>query len=73
MAKGTKYGRVTTEKGRIPEGEPVFILRAQDKLAAEAVGFYADLRRRVGDEKGSRDVLKVAKAFRAWPKKKLPD
>lgn len=73
MAKETKYGQVTTERKRIPEDEPVFLLRAQDKLAAEAIGFYAELRRKAGDEEGGRACLAVAKTFRAWPKKKMPD
>ena len=73
MARETKYGRVTTEKKAIPEDEPVFLLRAQDQFAAETVLFYADLRRRAGDEEGARQIHKVADEMRAWPVKKLPD
>lgn len=35
--------RIIDTSGKIPEGEPVFLLRGQDKHAAAAVRFYADL------------------------------
>lgn len=73
MTNTTKYGRVTTEKKDIPAEEPVFVLRAQDLLAAEAVGFYAELLRKSGKERQGREVLAIAKEFRAYPKKKMPD
>lgn len=38
MAVSTKYGRVNIPK--IQGDEPVFILRAQDKLAEAAIGMY---------------------------------
>jgi len=69
----SKYGRVTTEKKVLPPEEPVFILRAQDLLAADTLGFYAELLRRSGKEKQGREVMAIAKQFRAWPKKKMPD
>lgn len=73
MPNDTKYGRVTTEKKNIPPDEPVFVLRAQDLLAAETLGFYAELLRKSGKEKQGREVLAISKAFRDWPKKKMPD
>lgn len=36
-----KYGVVTVEKGRLHPGEPVFLLRAADKVAVSAVEDYA--------------------------------
>ncbi len=69
----SKYGRVTTEKKLIPAEEPVFVLRAQDLLAADTLGFYAEQLRRAGKEKQGREVLAISKKFREWPKKKMPD
>lgn len=59
---------------RVPAGEPVFILRAQDKLASHFVRQWAV----VAKEKGLSDeryenAMKVADAMKAWPVKKLPD
>ena len=74
MAKSsTKYGRVTTENKEFPPEEPIFILRAQDIFAADTLGFYAEQLRRTGKEKQGREVLAIAKKFRAWPRKKMPD
>lgn len=69
----SKYGRVTTENKQFPPEEPVFILRAQDVFAADTLGFYAEQLRKNGMEKQGREVLSIAKLFRAWPRKKKPD
>lgn len=68
-----KYGLITTEYGKIPEGEPVFILRAQDRLAANAIRCYAALLTAAGDDKGYQECLEIAATFDKWPKKKMPD
>lgn len=73
MGTDSKYGRVTAEKKEIPEGEPVFLLRAQDRLAAQAVRHYARLRQKAGDEKGAKECRRIAQAMSDWPKKKMPD
>ena len=52
--------------------EPVFLLRAQDELAARAVEFYAGLCAVEAPEVCQR-ALDHAKLMRAWPTKKLPD
>lgn len=63
-----------TAAGCKTAGEPVFLLRAQDVHAAEAVRFWAvslapgDK----GDEMASR-ALKIADAMDAWPVHKEPD
>lgn len=59
---------------RIPEGEPVFILRAQDKLASHFVRQWAVVAKDKGlsDERYS-NAMKLADAMKAWPVKKLPD
>jgi hypothetical protein len=43
MAYDGKYGQVTTERGNIGDDEPVFVIRAQDKLSAEVIDFYRSL------------------------------
>ena len=68
-----KYGKVHTEKGNIPEKEPLFILRAQDLLAPDAVRMYAALRRARGDEEGATACESQANRMCAWPKRKYPD
>lgn len=71
MAISTKYGKVDISK--IGSDEPVFILRAQDKLAEATIGMY----RLLAASHGSRladSLEKEMEAFRKWPgNKKLPD
>ena len=71
MAISTKYGKINISK--IPDDEPVFILRAQDRLAEHAIEMYRSLA-------ASHDSAVVEKLhaaienFRAWSgSKKLPD
>lgn len=73
MARENKYGNVTTERKAIPASEPVFLLRGQDRLAAQAVRYYAKLRERAGDSKGAKECRKAAQMMSDWPVKKLPD
>lgn len=69
----SKYGKITVEKKEIPADEPLFLLRAQDKLAAGTIRYYAEMRRTVGDKEAADHCLEVAKAFDAWPNQKMPD
>lgn len=69
----TKYGRITVEGKVIPEGEPLFLLRGQDRLAVAAVRYYASLVAASGDQTGAREVMKCADDMEKWPKKKYPD
>lgn len=43
MGVSDKYGTVITERRAIPLDEPVFIIRAQDKAAAETLRYYLHL------------------------------
>jgi len=43
-----KYGEITSSKKEFHPGEPVFLLRAQDPIAPEAVDEYAMLCRSAG-------------------------
>jgi hypothetical protein len=59
---------------RIPGEEPIFILRAQDKLAADVVRYWAD--RAEAEDVTSRKVREArdwATEMERWPKHKLPD
>ena len=74
-----KYGKVTTENGEFHEGEPVFILRAQDLVSLVAIDEYGG----ACDEAGVSDdhlvaIAEVYKDFDEWQennsdKTKLPD
>jgi hypothetical protein len=44
------YSRIQDPSGKIPEDEPVFLLRAQDSIAAETVAYWADRNRQVGGD-----------------------
>jgi hypothetical protein len=71
MAISTKYGKVNIPK--IGSDEPVFILRAQDRLAEEAIGMYRDLAKSHGS-KISDSLEREMDAFHNWSgNKKLPD
>jgi hypothetical protein len=80
MASDLKYGQIDVPG--IPEDEPIFILRAKDKLALSTVVYYSnEARVRVGSEttpefvKGVEDCVI---AFDEWEtnnpdKMKMPD
>jgi len=71
MAVSSKYGKINISK--IEEDEPVFILRAQDKLAATAIDMYRSL---VGSHgaKLEESLSKESERFRKWGGvKKMPD
>ena len=69
MAIEQKYGHIAVPG--VPDNEPVFILRAQDMLAPEAIYHYA--RRAVGDQVGWEKCCEVARMFSQWPTRKIPD
>lgn len=68
------YNRFQDPEGKIPADEPVFILRGQDKYAADTVDFYADTVEKNG---GSKDIVNAARSMAQWmsdwPKHKEPD
>jgi len=69
----TKYGRITVEGKEIPEGEPLFLLRGQDRLASAAVRYYAALVKAAGQDEAAREIMKCADQMDAYPRKKYPD
>jgi len=68
------YESIQDPRGIIPKNEPVFLLRAQDKVAADTVRHWAYL----NDEAGGDPILSAgirdhADKMEAWPVKKLAD
>lgn len=61
-------------KGAIPENEPVFLIRAQDKFGAALVRLWADINAAHG---GDPDLIRMALAhadkMQKWPVKKTAD
>jgi len=70
MAISGKYGKLSIPK--VGADEPVFILRAQDKLADTAIEMYRLLAASHGRPLAN-SLQKEIEAFRKWPTKKLPD
>jgi hypothetical protein len=71
MAVSSKYGKVNIPK--IGNDEPVFILRAQDKLAEHTIEMYRILTASHGSKLAD-SLDSEIQAFRRWPgAKKLPD
>ncbi len=71
MALSGKYGKLDIPK--IPAEEPVFILRAQDILAAPVILMYQVLAESHGRPMAG-GLDKEVQAFRKWTgRKKMPD
>jgi hypothetical protein len=71
MAVSSKYGKVIISK--IGEDEPVFSLRAQDKLAVHAIAMYRALAASHGAAV-SKGTEREIESFRNWKgARKLPD
>jgi hypothetical protein len=71
MAVSGKYGKVDIPK--VGKDEPVFILRAQDKLAEATIEMYSVLRASHGSSAGE-ELQQEIDRFREWSgDKKLPD
>jgi hypothetical protein len=64
------YDRIQDPSGKIPEDEPVFLIRAQDATAAEVIRYWASLQ----PEGRLKDLAEIqAKAMEDWPHKKTAD
>jgi hypothetical protein len=67
MAQENKYGKITTERGSIPEDEPVFLLRAQDVAALPTLGDYLENCRAAGASQAHMDGISSAiHRFHDW-------
>lgn len=64
------YQGIQDRHGRIPDDEPVFVLRAQDATAAAVVRFWASLQQ-PGELKDM--ALVQADEMDRWPVKKIAD
>jgi hypothetical protein len=68
------YNRIQDPAKKIPEEEPVFLLRAQDELASLAVDYWADLMESNG---GDPELIRLAREhaakMAAWPNQKMAD
>jgi len=64
------YNRFQDPAEIIPDDEPVFLLRAQDKTAADTLRFWAD-------QQANSDIAKLARGHAdkmdAWPTHKAAD
>jgi hypothetical protein len=68
------YDRLQDPAGLIPEDEPVFLLRAQDVLAAGLVAEWARKAAQVGVRWEMCNLaFEHAARMRAWRAKKIPD
>lgn len=71
------YNRIQDPAGKIAANEPVFLLRAKDKLAPELMHYWARrLSEEGGDTRMAAMVHKHAELAKEWQKKngcKLPD
>jgi hypothetical protein len=82
MARDNKYGNISVPG--IPEDEPIFVIRAQDKLSVPTLARYrnhADAIEKPEDRRSEEwfaDLDKVMEDFQAWQAEhakqlKLPD
>lgn len=71
------YNRIQDPAGRIPDDEPVFLLRGQDVLAAAIVRAYANSAALAGSHEIARVSMEWADNMDAWREShgggKLPD
>lgn len=69
------YDRIQDPAGLIPQDEPVFLLRGQDKFAAETLRYYAHLVRN-SENPDERIIIATemqVERMKEWPKHKAPD
>jgi hypothetical protein len=70
----TDYDRIQDPAGLIPEDEPVFLLRGQDRAAAAAVRYWAETAGAFG---ASPEILQAARdqagRMERWRTHKVPD
>lgn len=72
MAISGKYGKIDIQK--IGEDEPVFILRAQDRLADGVIEIYKVITSMHGGSALGEELDKEIERFRSWSgQKKMPD
>ncbi|MDQ7813879.1 hypothetical protein [Brevundimonas sp.] len=66
------YDALFSTRG-LSEGEPVFIIKAHDKVGGDAIRAYAALAHRAGAPPAATELaLQQADAFDRWPEKRVP-
>jgi len=66
--------RIQDNAGIIPEDEPVFLIRGQDKVGADTVRAWANLHRlNGGSDLAYEMAMKHADRMESWPKNKSAD
>lgn len=67
MGTDSKYGRVVTEHGEIPDDEPVIVFRARDVTTPDLLAYY--LMRCVKKDSPKRHldlIVSTIERFRSW-------
>jgi hypothetical protein len=68
------YNRIQDPENKIPEDEPVFLVRGQDQVSGDTVRAWADLNDKAGgDPILSEKARSHANLMDIWAKKKLAD
>ena len=68
------YNRIQDPSGLIPENEPVFLIRAKDKVGAHTVRMWAVFAKSAGASKAIIGAaLDQAEKMEAWPEHQIPD
>lgn len=71
---GKDYQRIQDPDAHIPEDEPVFILRAQDKLAPDALRHWIEMAKMYGIDKNTiNQAEKQLERMAEWEPQGLPD
>ena len=68
--------RIIDKEGKIPDDEPVFLLRAQDKYAPATLRYYAKLLEEDGNKDMAEELYRHAREMIVWQKSvkvKKPD
>lgn len=79
MGYDTKYGKVTTEHGDIPDDEPVIVFRARDVTTVDLLAYYFVRCVKTGSPKRHLDIIiGTVETFKNWQilnahKLKVPD
>ena len=55
----SKYGAITAEKTKFLDREPLFVLRAKDKLASRTVRYYAQVCRFLGTTTKNKGLISI--------------
>jgi hypothetical protein len=68
------YNRIQDPENLIPEDEPVFLIRGQDKIGPDVLRYYAFRNEKVGGDPIITEMVnKQARLMENWPKKKIAD